>query len=353
MKKYNVVVFLLFVTSSLFSQKPIFFEQKGDTIAFYLSCNGSLTEKDKAFYKRVGLFDKERLAFYGNVIDYYYPNGPIAFKAKYINGLYDGQITNYFKTGTSKESGVYKNNIRDSIWTFYYNNETIEKKIDYSHAQKKFIEYYKKNGKPVFLDGNGMFKGYSNKDYYSCEQYQIKGEIKNGVMVGRWTINLGYGTSTEVFENGNFIRGQETPFNRSYEDATMINPTGFPYFEKINLLDYLIACNKAGLYWPTYNNENFEKGFLVELEHLISAKINTNDFFYALLEFQLENGVINSNSLKLVTNDKNKADELKNIIISLDKWDTPKENISFTIYLPIFWVNGSIYLKPKDILKFN
>lgn len=353
MKKHVLGVFLLFITSTLFSQKPIFFEQKGDTILFYLSCNGGLTEKDKAIYERIGFFDKEKLAFSGNVIDYYYPNGAIAFKAKYHNGLYDGSAINYYKSGIIKETGKYKSNNRDSIWTFYYKNETVEKKIDYSQPQQKLFEYYKKNGKPEFLDGNGIYKGFSNKDYYSCEQHQIKGELKDGVMVGRWTINFGYSVSTEVFENGRFIRGHETPHNRTYEDASLINPSGFPYFEKITLLDYSIACNKAGLYWPTYNKEIIEKGFLVELEQEIINKINTKDFFYALLEFQIDNGLLSSNSFKSITNDKKKAEELKKIIIALDKWDKPTENVSFTIYLPVFWENGQIYLKPNDMIKFN
>lgn len=353
MKKNIIGLFLLFIASSLFSQNPVFFEQNEDTITFYLGCNGSITEKDKATYKRISFFDKERLAFYGNVIDYYYPKGTIAFKARYQNGLYDGQITNYYQTGTIKETGNYKSNNRDSIWTFYYKNESVEKKINYGLAQQKLIEYYNKNGNPVFLDGNGMYKGYSNKDYFSCEQYQIKGELKDGVMNGRWTINLGYSVSTEVFENGKFIRGHETPHNRTYEDASLINPSGFPYYEKIALLDYSIACNKSGFYWPSYNKEIIEKSFLVELEQKIIEKINTTEFFCALLEFQLDNGIINSNSFKSVTNDKNKADELKNLILSLDKWDSSNEKLSFTIYLPVFWENGLIYLKPNDITKFN
>jgi hypothetical protein len=267
--------------------------------------------------------------------------------------LYDGHVINYYKSGSIKETGNYKSNKRDSIWTYYYKNEKVEKKIDYSQPQIKLIEYYKKNGKPVFLDGNGIYKGFSNEDYFSCEKHQIKGELKDGVMVGRWTINFGYSVSTEIFENGKFIRGHETPYNRTYENASLINPSGFPYYEKITLLDYLIACNKFGLYWPTYDKEIIDNGFLVELEKEILENINTNDFFYALLEFQLDNGVLSPNSFKSITNDKQKADELKNIIISLNKWDKPDDNVSFTIYLPVFWEKGLIYLKPNDIMKFT
>lgn len=383
MKKHILGAFLLLIVIPIFSQKPVFFEKKGDTIIFYLSCNGSLIEKDKATYERIGFFDKERLAFRGNVMDYYYPKGTIAFIAKYQNGLYDGHIINYYKTGTVKETGNYKSNNRDSIWTFYYKNEKVEKKIDYSHAQQKLIEYYKKNGNPVFLDGNGMYKGYSNENYISCEQHQIKGELKDGVMIGRWTINLSYGVSTEIFENGNFIRGKETPYNRTYEDASLIYPSGFPYFENVTYLNYQIACNKPELYeqeiikkkipldvdqvlnnvsnsnsksesyWPIYNKKISVNSFLEDLEHEIKEKINTKEFFYALLEFQLDEGVINSNSFKSITNNKQKTDELKNILLSLDKWDKTNNNISFTIYLPVFWMDGLIYLKPNDIMKFN
>ncbi len=353
MKKYIIGAFLLSLASSLFSQKPVFFEQKEDTIIFYLSCNGRLIEKDKATYKRISFFENNRLAFCGNVVDYYYPKGTIALRARYQNGLYEGHVINYYKTGTIRETGNYKSQNRDSIWTFYYNNEKLEKKINYGNTQQKLIEYYKKNGKPIFLDGNGMYKGYLKKDYFSCEQYLIKGELKDGVMDGRWTINLNNSISTEVFENGKFIRGHETPHNRTYEDASLINPTGFTYYENIALLDYLIACNKSGFYWPTYNKKNIEKDFLVELEQKIIEKINITEFFYALIEFQLDNGIINSNSFKSVTNDKKKADELKDLILSLNKWDMSNEKLSFTIYLPVFWENGVIYLKPDDIIKFN
>jgi antitoxin component YwqK of YwqJK toxin-antitoxin module len=344
MNKYILELAVVFITNLAFSQNPVFFEQKGDTILLYLSCNGNLTTKEKATYKRIALFEKERLAFKGNVIDNYYPKETIALKANYQNGLYNGRITNYYVNGKIKETGNYKNNNRDSIWTFYYKNQVVEKKIDYSNAQQKLIEYFKNNGKPIFLDGNGIYKGYSNVDYTSCEQHKIKGELKDGVMVGRWTINFSHSVCTEVFENGKFIRGHETPHNRTYESTSMINPSGFPYYKNITILNFLIAYNKSGLYWPTYNKMDFEKGFLSELEQKIKGNISTNDFFYALIEFQLENGIINTKNFKSITNNNQKAEELKTLILSLDKWDKPKEPVSFTIYLPVFWENDLMYL---------
>jgi len=353
MKKCILGLFLLFITNYSFSQKSVFFEQKGDTITFYLNCNGNLTLKDKATYKRTCLIEKERLAFYGNVVDYYYPKETIALKANYQNGMYNGFMKNYYKTGTVKETGIYKNNNRDGIWLFYYKNQGIEKKIEYRNAQQKLVEHYNKNGKPVFLDGNGIYKGYSNENYVSSEQHPIKGEVRDGVMVGRWTIDLGYSVSTEVFENGKFIKGHETPHNRTYEDVQLINPSGFPYYENITLLDYVIACNKTELYASVYDKMIFKKDLFLELDKKIKDSIDTNNFFYALLEFQLDNGIINSESFKSITNDREKAEILKQIILSLKKWAKTEDKVSFTIYLPVFWENGLIYLQPKDMIKFN
>ncbi len=355
MKRSILGLSLFFITVPLFSQNPVLSGQKKDTIILYLKCNGSIASKENATYKRICYFDfeKEKLTFSGNIIDYYFPNGPIAFKANYKNGMYDGLVTNYYKTGAIKETGIYKNKKRDSIWTFYYKNSGIEKKIDYRSAHQKLIEYYKKNGKPIFLNGNGIYKGYSNESYHSCEQHKIKGEVKDGIMVGPWTIDFGYSVSTEVFENGKFIRGHEVPFNRIYEDASLINPSGFPYFENVKFVQYLIAYNKVGLHLPTYNEKDFKKGFLEELEQKIRLEINTNNFFYALIKFQLDDGVLKTNSFKSNTNNRQKATKLEKLILSLDKWDKPNKNVSFTIYLVIYWENGRIVLKPFNSINIH
>jgi antitoxin component YwqK of YwqJK toxin-antitoxin module len=352
MNKSIVGLFLFFITGSSFSQNPVFFEQQGDTVIFYLSCNGSLTFSDHATYKRTGFFDEERLTWKGNVTDYYIQGGTIALKAKYRNGFYEGPLTNYHKTGIIKEAGNFKNKIRDSIWTFYNKNQMIEKKIDYCHSQQKLMEYYDKKGEPIFLDGNGKYKGSSNKDYFTCDQYRIEGEVKDGLMVGRWTINLGYSVSSEVFENGKFIRGHETPYNRTYENAALINPAGFPYYENITLLDYIITWKKDGYYWLTYNKLGFEKGFLFDLEEKIKDSIVTSNFFYALLEFQLDDGVINPESFNSITNNPETVESIKKLILSMDKWDKSEDKVTYMIYLPIFWENGLIYLKPDDISRF-
>ena len=354
MIKYFLGIVLLFTVNYVLSQNPGYFEQTGDTIIFYLNCDGNLTTKDKATYKRIAFFEKNRLAFKGNVIDFYCPDQNIALKANYKNGLYEGRLTSYYKSGSVKETGNYINNARDSIWNFYYKSNEIEKKLEYSKGQQKLFEFYQKNGKPKFLDGKGTYKGYSNKDYSSCDLYKIKGELEKGIMVGRWTINFGYSECTEVFDNGKFIRGYETPHNRTYKSVSIINPAGFPYYENISFLNYQYVSNKSGFYWLTYNKRlSLEKGFLPELHNLIKENINTNDYFYSLIEFQIDNGNINQNSFKSITNDSITSEKLIDLIISLNKWDKTEKKVSFTIYLPVFWENEIIFLKPKDILKFN
>lgn len=339
----------------VFSQVVEYFSMNQDSVYLYIDCNGSLTTNNKAKYTRVVRFEKERLAFIGAVKDHY-KNGSLAFKAYYKNGLYNGPCTAFYTDGNIKEKGKYTDNNRDSVWSYFYENGIVEKKVDFTNKQTRLLEYYKKNGQPVFINGNGTYKGQSNKDYSSCDLYPIHGEIKNGLMDGRWTINFGYSRSNEIFESGRFLRGQESaPYNRTYESGSLISLSGFPYYENISLLQYSWWCSKQGFFYPEYDNKIFIESFLVELRksikesHLYRNKL----FFYALLEFKLENGKIDNNSFKSVTNNSSILDSLKIIIGSLDKWNKNKEDASFIIYLPVFWDYENIYLKPEDINKFS
>lgn len=337
-----------------FSQNQVFFEKNGDSVVLYLNCEGSLTTNRNASYKRVTYFDKDRIASQGKVTDYYYPKETIAFTTYYENGLYNGSFEYFYKSGNINISGFYKNNTRDSIWNFYYDNNSIEKKIDFRFSLPKLFEFYNKKGEPVFLDGNGMYKGIANEKSSSCENHQIKGELKNGLMNGKWSINFGYSESTEVFENGKFIRGYENNYNRTYDNESLIHPTGFPYFENIAFLNYLVACNKTEFEWQSINKRIYlEKVFLPELEEKINENFNTDEFFYTLLEFQIENDKIIANSFKSITSDNQNTERLKEVILSLNNWDKTENRVAFTIYLPVFWLNGMIYLKPSDIVKFK
>lgn len=355
MLKYIIsILILISIQFRGISQNVEYFSISNDSVNFYISCNGSITINKNATYRRVARLEKERLAFYGEVCDYF-KNGSIALKAFCERGFYDGLFSTYYPNGNIKEKGKYLNNNRDSIWCFYYNNGGIEKRIDYRNKQVKLIEYYKKNGNPVFIDGNGSYKGQSNIDYNSCKYNPIGGEVRNGLMDGRWTINLGYSRSTEIFEDGKFIRGHESPQERIYESNSMISLSGYPYYENISLLHFQFWCDKEGLFFPEYNNTIFADSFLNDLRKSIKeSKINKyNSFFYALMEFKLENGKINEKSFKSVTNDSLVSDRLKLVILSLDKWNRPTNEASFTIYLPVFWVNENIYLRPDDIRQFN
>ena len=362
LKNFFIWIIVISISSNLFPQNLKYFQVHGDTVVIYLSSDGTITTNNKAYYKRVVSFGKKRLAFRGKVTDFYYSNGNIAMKGNYQNGKLNGKLFNYYKNESIKTAGFYKNGKRDSIWYFYYKNGKVEKKVDFSKSPFRLMEFYKKNGKPVFLNGTGFYKGFSNINYSSCELYPIKGNVKNGLMTGRWTLTFKYGETTEVFENGVFMNGFETPFNRIYKSHSMINPAGFPYYENISLLNYSIAwknIKKDFYFWPAYNiNVNIEQktGFLYDLRQSIKENLGaeTSPFFYALIEFKIEKGIVKPNSFKSVTNNKKLYEKVKRIILSLlDKWHKPKDKISFTFYLPIFWENGLIYLKPNDMSNFN
>lgn len=353
---FLIITCICILNEQVFSQNDDYFTIEKDVASIYLRCNGVVCLKKKAMYKRVARFDKSRLNFYGEVNDYYM-DGKIACRAFYKDGLLNGEFTRYYSNGTIEEKGYYTNGNRDSSWSFYYRNGNLEKEIDFKNQQLKLMKFYKKNGKPVFTDGNGTYKGLVNKDFASCDELPIKGVVKDGLMEGKWTINFGYSSSTEIYEGGKFIRGHEDTYNRTYDNNPNINIIGYPYYEGISLIDILLNSNTedAKSYYPKYNDSIFFVSFIEDLRRGIKTSLVKNDnfFFYALTKFEIQNGRINPESYQSITNQSTKADELKKLILSLNKWNKSENNTVFTVYLPLFWENEKIYIVPSDLRYFN
>lgn len=336
-------------------QKNIYFQNSEDTSKIYLNCSGKITNKANAMYFRVTKFEKDRFGFQDSVIDYYTSTGNRAMKVFNINGLPEGEIKTYYENGSLKELGNYKEGKRDSVWCFFYKNGKIQKKVDYKNEIPRLIEFYRKNGSPVFVDGNGEYEGDSNIGAGSCVLRTIKGKVKDGLMVDRWKLFIDNSLTTEVYDNGKFIRGKDD-HNYIYEKNALISLTGFPYYENISLLEYSITCDKNGFFWPSYNkNMDLSKSFFYELREQIlsNQEINKIDFFYGLLEFRIEDGLIIESSFQQITNNNQSSNVLKELILSMNKWDKQENRLNFTFFLPIIWEKNTIYLEPKDYLREN
>lgn len=299
---------------------------------------------------RVAKFDNDRFAFKGIVNDYFTKSGKQALKCNYLDGLLDGQITTYYENGNIKESGYYKQGNRDSIWCFFYENGNVEKKIIFTNNIPRLMEYYKKNGKPVFTDGNGEYEGECNTSGNLAYLRKIKGKVKNGLMVDRWKIYI-YNTSCiEVYENGKFILGKGDQ-GHTYENFGLITLTGVPYYEVIDLIDHVILDDDNVLFLPFYDkNINLKDNFFDKLRMDLTSNQNLDlsGFFYGLFEFKIENGKIIESSFKQITNNIKIANQVKRNIISMTKWDSQEKNPSFTFYLPIIWENNKLYIEIKD-----
>jgi antitoxin component YwqK of YwqJK toxin-antitoxin module len=332
------------------AQNEHFFSVKGNEVTFYLTCNGSLTINKKAEYERVVTFEQGTLVV--SSIRDYYKGGLLALTAFYKKGLLDGLLTSYYANGKIKEQGKYVTNNRDSIWCYYSSKGQLEKKIDFRNGQTKLIEYYGKNGESKLINGSGSYKGFTNKDYASCDKLAIKGEIKDGLMEGRWSINFKYSTATESFENGKFIQGYESNYNRSYNDVSLISITGFPYYENCSFINYTSWLDKIGL--SEYSNLRtpiFRDKFLAPLKEAIQDSLVKDDksFFFTLLEFRVMEEKIMASSFQAFTSSSSVSKKIQDIILSLDKWQTKEDKDTYVIYMPIFWENGIVYLRPEDL----
>ncbi len=90
--------------------------------------NGVKDGYDKVYFVTGSVYEERN---YSEGIEHgawrrYYGNGQEMFETKYVNGELNGPYIKYYSDGVLNISGKYKDNVRDSTWTFY-NKETNER----------------------------------------------------------------------------------------------------------------------------------------------------------------------------------------------------------------------------------
>ena len=172
MKNIFVIGFLFNITLGFSQQNhEIFFTKfKNDTLIFYLDEVGDLTTKSNAFLYRKAYIDNKDFIYEGQVVDYYIENSK-AYECHYRRGILSGEVKCFYKNGLLKYHGYYNESLKDSLWIFYYDNGNKEKIVRYRNDVPFLKEYYKKNGKPVFVEGNGKYKGTIISGYKQTAKY--------------------------------------------------------------------------------------------------------------------------------------------------------------------------------------
>ena len=356
--KYLIVTLLVFSANQLFSQKPdelAFFRLSNDTVFLYLDNVGDITMKSNAELFRKTRFEKTSFNYDGKVEDYAM-NNKIRYTSFYSKGNLNGNVTKYYPDGQVNYLGNFKNSLRDSTWLFYYPNGNKEKVVVYHEDTSYLKEFYAKNGKINFSDGNGEYKYSIITGFKQTTTYIISGTIKDGKFDGKWT-RSGYGRiAPEYFENGKFIKGNSD--GEVYTTNPRITLTGFDLHENVDIFKFRAIPNTSIRSFTFEQMLKYKSS--IKLSSSLTPEISNHLFelnnrnnllnYWCIVQFIVtkQNQLVNINAFSnndLVSND------MKQYISTLSGFETAKpEGIAedCSVYICIFCENGQIIIPDYD-----
>jgi len=359
MKEFNkipsYILITVFIISNIYvsaqeDRKLMFFKiMENDTINFFLNDIGDITIESKAKYIRKASIDKNSFNYIGKVVDQV-SNGGINYCSTYTNGLINGQVLAFFDNGKLKYQGFERNSIKDSVWIFNYSNGQKEKVIEFNSGVLILKEYYRKNGKPVFTDGNGKYKGHVISGFKQSDEYIISGNIKNGKPDGKWTWQGNGSFATEYFDEGKFIKGSS--YGLIYYQDPKVSLLGFDWHEYVDIFKFIaipFSSEKEMLFSQMlkYNGDNnLNRTFLPEFKAKLNNIIKINQFenFWCLTQFVVtkDNKVTD---ILVHSNNEILEKQIQAFLESLTAFDAVKPSdkpVDCGIYLSFFSTNGEV-----------
>ncbi len=103
-------------------------------VRFYDESNGKkVLKNEKTYYK--GLKVQTEGAYKDNKRDglwiYYYDNGNKWSETEFKNGVNEGKSVTYYENGKVRYEGYYKNDVKTGKWKFYDESGKLEKEVDF------------------------------------------------------------------------------------------------------------------------------------------------------------------------------------------------------------------------------
>ncbi len=127
-------------------------------------------------------FDNHIISLESRDHEYYHPNGEVWQKYSVINGVLEGEYSEFHANGNIMKNGIYENGKKQRRWTCWHDNG----KIWYINS---------------YLDG--ILHGECSS-YRGDGGIEFKGEYNNGIKCGEWEINHDNGNRDE---HGSFKDG--------------------------------------------------------------------------------------------------------------------------------------------------
>lgn len=285
---------------------PFFDQLVGDSVAIYFNNEYMVTEKSCADYIRLTRVS-EKGDFNGSFEDYSV-HGLLRAKGVYRMGAKHGYFELYHSNGKLWGKGYYENNIPVGVWEFFYESGFREKTFDFRDGEALLMNFIDKAGDEKIKDGKGTFEGYDLIKTDQVYNVRIKGEILDGLPVGKWkAFNLTDGAAVyaETFDHGRLV-------NTSTLTKNQINAKTPPKLTALFRIDYLSylegfhfqSCNQSSTFYtgdPDFNLQIIKLDLSSKITELIEYDIQqrkTEGYTYGdnvlTVQFYIDkNGIVN------------------------------------------------------------
>lgn len=130
-----------------------------------------------------------------SVWNYYYENGKLASTESYKEGAKDGAFKNYFVNGIQSQVLTYKNNKKDGLWKTFFENGSV--RYETKHIKDK---------------RDGPFNA-----YFEDGKLYLKAHYKNDMPDGKWTF---YNKDGSLWKELEYINGKlvdEDKYNEEFK----------------------------------------------------------------------------------------------------------------------------------------
>ncbi|WP_295334585.1 energy transducer TonB [Flavobacterium sp.] len=183
-----------------------------DKIVYLDSVNKETTIENHSYKRVIKEYYTEKSEY--QVLEYY-KSGTLKSeqKSNYKDDGYPiGEEIKYYENGQKKSSTFYENKRKIGIHTEWFENGNLKQIGKFNPEKFNTNEYYlvetiwNENGTKMVESGNGLFDVQKDKIH-------TKGEYKNGVKNGVWTITSIEKTYVDEYKDGNFISGYYTDKN--------------------------------------------------------------------------------------------------------------------------------------------
>lgn len=190
----------------LFFSTIILAQNDQDKIVYLDSLNKETTFENHSYKRVIKEYYTEKSEY--KILEYY-RSGSLKSEQKLsdkVGGYPIGEEIKYYENGQKKSSTFYENKRQTGKYTEWFENGNLKQIGRFNPEKFNTSEHYlvetiwTENGAKMVENGNGLFD-VQNDDILT------KGEYKNGVKHGIWTITSLSDTYADEYKDGSFISG--------------------------------------------------------------------------------------------------------------------------------------------------